>query len=853
MIPLKLELANFLSYRQPTTLDFRGLKVACIAGENGAGKSSLLDAITWALFGKARARSDDDLISSGADEAEVRFTFALEGNIYRVIRQRRRGKGGLLELQVQAGDDRWKTLTGTRKRETQEQIEGLLRMRYETFINASFLLQGRADEFTVKRPGERKEVLGEILGLSRWNLYQEEARNRRRTQERSLALLEARLQEVEAELAEEPQRRQALQQARARVEALSQQIAAQERLLEQVRAYEAAIAQQQALLKNVADHLVQARQQLARLEETRVARQAELEGYRTALAQAAEIEARYARWQEVEARLREWQTKAEEVRRLQAARQEPALAVEGERARLEQERLQLQRQARRVESMRKERETVTALLAQVREELAQVTEQLVRRDALQEQRDQRRQEIAVLEAEQDRLSEEGKRLRSRLETLRAEGEAGLCPLCGQPLTEDHRAEVIAQIEAEGEAVNQRYRENQQRLHHLKAEVKTLEQQLARLRPLERRQPQLQRKEAVQSQRLEEIAQALQEWEQEGAPHLAELEARLAEGRYAVEAQARLAELEAAIAAVGYDPEAHAETRREWESLTDAPEAYQRLQNARAAIAPLETTLADLARQITDQEAQVARLEAQRAEAQAQLDQLTQGMVVDRTTVEAELERLRAEEAVARRRLGAAEQRVAVIEDLQEQKRRLEAKRQAVALAIGRLKRLERAFGRDGIQAMLIEQALPEIEATANELLTRLTGGEMTVRFETQRPLKTRDGLKETLEIIISDSAGPRAYELFSGGEAFRVNFAIRLALSQVLARRAGARLQTLVIDEGFGSQDPEGRQRLVEAINAIQDDFARILVITHIEELRDAFPVRIQVTKTPQGSQIEIL
>jgi len=853
MIPLKLELSNFLSYRQPTALDFRGLKVACIAGENGAGKSSLLDAITWALFGKARARSDDDLISSGEDEAEVRFTFALEGNVYRVIRQRRRAKGGLLELQVQVGDNRWKALTGARKRETQEQIERLLRMRYETFINASFLLQGRADEFTVKRPGERKEVLGEILGLGRWNLYQEEARNRRRAQERSLALLEARLQEVEAELAEEPQRRQALQQARARVEALTQQIAAQEQLLEQVRAYEAAIAQQQALLASVTDHLAQARQQLARLEETRAARQAELEGYQAALAQAAEIEARYTRWQEVEARLREWQAKAEEVRRLQEARQEPALAVEGERARLEQERLQLQRQARQVERMREEQKTVTSLLAQVREELAQVTEQVARRDALREQRDQHRQEIAVLEAEQKRLKEEGGRLRSRLETLRTEGEAGLCPLCGQPLTEAHRAEVIAQIEAEGEAVNQRYRENQQRLRHLKREVEALEEQLAQLRPLERQQTQLQRKEALQSGRLEEIAQALQAWEQEGAPHLAELEARLAEGRYAVEAQARLAELEAAIAAVGYDPDAHAEARREREALADAPEAYQRLQNARAAIAPLETTLTDLTRQIADQEAQVARLEAQRAEVQAQLDQLTQGMVVDRRTVEAELERLRAEEAVARRHLGAAEQRVAVIEDLREQKRRLEAERQAVAQKIGRLKRLEQAFGRNGIQAMLIEQALPEIEAAANELLARLTGGEMTVRFETQRPLKTRDALKETLEIIISDSAGPRAYELFSGGEAFRVNFAIRLALSQVLARRAGARLQTLVIDEGFGSQDPEGRQRLVEAINTIQDDFARILVITHIEELRDAFPTRIQVTKTPEGSQIEIL
>jgi exonuclease SbcC len=95
--------------------------------------------------------------------------------------------------------------------------------------------------------------------------------------------------------------------------------------------------------------------------------------------------------------------------------------------------------------------------------------------------------------------------------------------------------------------------------------------------------------------------------------------------------------------------------------------------------------------------------------------------------------------------------------------------------------------------------------------------------------------------------------MFSGGEAFRVNFAIRLALSRVLAQRAGARLQTLVIDEGFGSQDAIGRQRLVEAINMVQSDFARILVITHLEELKDAFPSRIEVEKASTGSVVHVI
>ncbi|MPM41454.1 Nuclease SbcCD subunit C [bioreactor metagenome] len=100
---------------------------------------------------------------------------------------------------------------------------------------------------------------------------------------------------------------------------------------------------------------------------------------------------------------------------------------------------------------------------------------------------------------------------------------------------------------------------------------------------------------------------------------------------------------------------------------------------------------------------------------------------------------------------------------------------------------------------------------------------------------------------------PYRSKLFSGGEAFRVNFAIRLALSRVLAHRAGARLQTLVIDEGFGSQDADGIQQLIETINVSRNDFAKVLVITHMENLKDAFPARIEVVKGEHGSQIKVL
>jgi exonuclease SbcC len=168
--------------------------------------------------------------------------------------------------------------------------------------------------------------------------------------------------------------------------------------------------------------------------------------------------------------------------------------------------------------------------------------------------------------------------------------------------------------------------------------------------------------------------------------------------------------------------------------------------------------------------------------------------------------------------------------------------------------LRTAFGKNGIPSLIIEQTLPEIEDRANVLLHQLTDGRMHVRLETLKDKKT-GGTRETLEIKISDEQGvSRPYETFSGGEAFRVNFALRIALAQLLAERSGVRIRTLVIDEGFGTQDAQGVQSMVEAIQTIQDDFDKIMVITHLDQLKEAFPVRIEVHKDPaEGSSFEVL
>jgi len=141
MIPINLYISGFLSYRDPVELDFSTFDLACISGANGAGKSSLLDAITWSLFGQARKR-DDSLINTQSDAAEVVFTFAYEGNVYRVRRANPRGKTSQLYFEILQPDQEnqqdalsgagylagsWKSLTERSLRDTQTLIEKTLK------------------------------------------------------------------------------------------------------------------------------------------------------------------------------------------------------------------------------------------------------------------------------------------------------------------------------------------------------------------------------------------------------------------------------------------------------------------------------------------------------------------------------------------------------------------------------------------------------------------------------------------------------------------------------------------------------------------------------------------------------
>jgi len=227
MIPVALNLRNFMSYTDVhEPLRFDGIHVAVLSGDNGHGKSALLDAITWALWGRARARSVDELIHSGASDMEVEFEFLLDDHQYRVIRKRqRRGKSGYSDLQFAVlADEGYRPLTERSVGETERLIERTLRMSYETFTNSSFIQQGRADSFTTNSPAERKRILAEILELGYYDELEGRAKERFKACEAQL-MDERRLsQDWAAEIARKPTYQAELERARSALAELESRV-----------------------------------------------------------------------------------------------------------------------------------------------------------------------------------------------------------------------------------------------------------------------------------------------------------------------------------------------------------------------------------------------------------------------------------------------------------------------------------------------------------------------------------------------------------------------------------------------------------------------------------------------------
>jgi exonuclease SbcC len=1005
MVPVRLQLRNFLSYgdNPPQEIDLQGVHMAALVGNNGAGKSALLDAITWALFGKARS-GNDQLLRQGANEMSVTFEFEVEGQLYRVRRRfSRKSRTHTVVLEQQLDGKRWRPIvTESKVRAVDEEIQRLLGMDYDTFVNTVFMPQGRSGEFMNLDPSERRDLLAQLLGLEDYEKLAEKARERAKTLSGQISEGEKYLKDIESELSQKPQivaefekkqrerdhaeqvlrqmdeeiahvqrTRENLLAVKARLELLrsekqtiQKQIESDQKDLneleiqlqrwQKVLAQEAQIVEawkkfqqfQQAeqALSEKAKQLMELEQQKHRLEQMILKARAELESRLKANERdAANIEQRLADLKKVIARRNEVERQLEELLKARKAlrdweeKQKQWQDLQQERAILEQtiasEKAEWAQKEGQLSQERKQLEAIIGRTPQIEQELRQLEEVRKRFSELQSQLDSARKkreqlsgQLTMLNTRLEQLRKARKETEEKLRLLEEHSGEPKCPLCETVLTPQKVASLKRRLGSELKQKDEEIFEAEQEIKAREEELKRIdefifqaEKALQKLPEIERRfgeanqrlaevveaerklealkvelellrQQKTEAEERWQKQRseldereraigydpdahrqcqrkvetllrfeaeLEQIRQAEEELsrQQERLERLkaeiAELNRKLSTNDFAHDERSQLDQVNESIHKLGYDSERHQEIRAWLQKNQHIPQWWQQLQTAKEQAPKTQAWIEQRKQRIRERERRLSEIEAQEKQLQAQLTQLPEveerlnELLGRRKARENELQRLNEEVGALRYKLEELSRKEQ--EKVQLEERLAQMREEKIDYEL-----LAEAFGRNGIPKMILRHAVPWLEDEASRLLARLTGGRMRLRFALE--LQTQRGTqKEDLKIFVSDELGERPYELYSGGEKFRIDFAVRVALARLLAHRAGAPLRTLVIDEGFGSQDKEGLEAIVDTIQTVSKEFARVLIVTHLDELRDYFPALIEVTKGSNGSQCRLI
>ena len=856
MIPQRLSVRNFLCYRENVpTLDFQGIHVACLCGQNGHGKSALLDAVTWCLWGEARGKTQDDLISYGADECRVELEFLSRDTSYRVIRSRSRAGGrrrqGVSDLQFQVlGSDAAIAITGDHIRETQAKIEQTIGMDYDAFINSAFLLQGRADEFTNKTPADRKAVLSKILGLEAYDRIQERARQRLDEGKSSSSEIEGSLGRMRSDLENIGDPAIELAEVKMRLDDVNRQTEESRGRVEGLRAQVGELDSLRESLTELGVNITGIRSDIEQLESALSASQGRLRGYLDLIQEADPIRQGSERLILARNRLETLEEARGRYDQLGESKNQLQRSIDTSRTLLEAKIAQLIRRVHVELGPKAGAETELAgQLAQVQQRLNGLDQEKVQVAGLRDRLTKTSTAIGEAQGTAERYLVEGKELAAKLEFLeKSGGGEAVCPLCQTSLGHDGCTALSHTYTTDIQAKRNLYRQNQQRLKQLETEKTDMEQEWgqrdqALTTSLREGQSKLQELES----RIQESREAQKTLDEE-RKQVQAAQSSLASGDFASAEQSELKAIEDQIQSLGYDDEARQQSYAETRELAHFEERQGQLTQAEASLPAEQESLArtqDILnrRRIDLEQAQERRTTGEQSI--SELPQLQTGL----KAAESGLAELESTRQTTTARLGYLDGEVRRLQSLRREVSRDSARLTALKEDEGIYQELVTAFGRQGIQAMLIETVVPRLEEEANLLLGRMTDNRMQVKLETQRERRSGRGDPiETLEINVSDELGPRSYEMYSGGEAFRVNLSLRIALSKVLAQRMGAPLPTLFIDEGFGSQDAAGRERILDVISAIENDFDKIIVVTHLDDMKDVFPVRIEVQKGDDGS-----
>jgi len=918
MIPLNVTMEGFLSYQQPETFDFSERPLWMLSGDNGAGKSSVFDAITFVLFKEHRGGKQNatDLINWQRDRLKVSFEFQVKTERYRAERTAER-RGAATRRISRWDGTQWQVLPdGTGDGGFADHVQRILGMDYTTFTSSALLRQGKVDRLLDVAPPERFQLLSQIVDLSQYQDLHEKAKLRQNTFRVAGTQQEARLAampritdaEVDAAKVDADAAGVTEEAAQKRVNDLAGlvvQTAQWEMLTGEVDDLQAKIDTANGLITD--EDGVRAR----------AARRANLSAVLPCLRDLREAQLLRNQAEQAEVKACKTVSKAILEQESWAGPIDPSKLLSDRIARLTSQfeakiaTAEAAREAlfplktlaqKRASALSTQAEIARLMLAKKGATVVPGTEEAACLDesAANEKAQAGRDEAIerITRATADREAIEGRLLRLQ-SAQESGGSEPTCHFCGQPLSPER---VREQLEAlAGDLAVSTKTEEEARQDKTASEVLLKTATASLLAAQKKWRAAVKAAEDLESkiaglrvnmgatQRDAEAAAfqvpsgpyfvrarglftvptpdttTVETWPDDAPAfptpvelsHVAEKSTGLDDCRSAAVLfkrhcdhldacrtglAARLAEGERASSRV------EVSWLSWYESQPAAPDALSALEKEHGSLAsaPLELTALDEA--LRDRQ-------HWRAQITGKKDAIENLPVLARRAkalIEAEVKEAGGDYKLAKQQCREARTKAEGLKRQKAERKAAEDQRHYLQQQEDVYKTLALLLGRENLQRYLLGDAERAITAYANEALSAFSHG--MLRLEPRAGGTGRGGKDEALDLLCvnAESAGENALPLtnLSGSQKFRVAVALALGIGRY-AGRNDARIESVIIDEGFGSLDRQNQLEMADAIRALADNhlLKRIIVVSHQEAFADRFPDRIHVELGPSGSQ----
>ena len=860
MIPSKLRLTNFMCYRGTTeALDFDQFEVVCITGENGNGKSALLEAITWVVWGKTKVLFSKDLITKGENDMLVDFEFFIDyisddselNNKYKIIRSIRTKSGGsILDLQQFDGIN-YVSISGDTISETQKQIINLVNMDYETFVNTSYLMQGNADRFTTSKPDERKDILSAILNLDHYQNLADFTRNILRNTDsyinaNNILVDRTRLEIsdldpgnngtdfIEKEIINLNQKIESLNKQKLK---LQQNLQLNNKYLNEISDFQSKKQLLSSSYENNIDMINNLNDLLLKDNELLIQSDNILDRYNDAITKQKELDDLYitsSKYQDINNQLNTLQNELDfrmneleiELRNLSKNRNVLDKKINQDKFLLEDNQKNLSDYRSKITELNKLNENYLNLINKFSDEITQFKNKLVT------------------------LQTSNKDHENKLDLLQKEHKT--CPLCKSGLNDETKKSIVFDLnnkiqlnikdinnnkskldESEKEFfyIQDKYKKTTKSLTDLNSTINLVNNDCIRI------------KKEID----ENINQIL------SYKNLMNDTKYLYENDIKIKANKnKIWELNLLLDDLKFDQDRFSTLINEVPDFkTESEKNFLLLNQSEERIKENKVKLNTLNIDSLIIKDQIKALEKNIKN----INQIINSLNIKSDSsenIDFSLDDLKKTLMLKQNSLNYLISKKNYLDEILINNKELYIKSED-------LKFLELSFSRNGIQALIIENVLPSLEFEANKLLSYLTENKLSINLQIRkgRRLKNTEDFSQEIDIIIADENGAvREYETYSGGESFRIDFAIRIALSRLVSLRSGVRSPILFIDEGFGSQDQIGQDRLREAIQKVSNSenykFKKIIVITHLESLKESFKMALEVRKNESSSYFSL-